>query len=114
MRERVTLRDELLPYVAMFTAPRRAGRLVWDLLAQRGHRDSRAAHGFLSVPRLLVRTLAVASVVGALLLVTLMPSPSPSLRDRPEDVAYSGDLPGGRSEEHTSELQSLMRISYAV
>src|SRR3546814_4483288 len=26
-----------------------------------------------------------------------------------------GDLPvGGRSEEHTSELQSLMRISYAV
>src|SRR3546814_7686670 len=25
-----------------------------------------------------------------------------------------GDLPLGRSEEHTSELQSLMRISYAV
>src|SRR3546814_5746669 len=25
-----------------------------------------------------------------------------------------GDEPGGRSEEHTSELQSLMRISYAV
>src|SRR3546814_6821866 len=24
------------------------------------------------------------------------------------------DLEGGRSEEHTSELQSLMRISYAV
>src|SRR3546814_5659825 len=26
----------------------------------------------------------------------------------------SRDLSGGRSEEHTSELQSLMRISYAV
>src|SRR3546814_1604098 len=25
-----------------------------------------------------------------------------------------GSQPGGRSEEHTSELQSLMRISYAV
>src|SRR3546814_5139683 len=25
-----------------------------------------------------------------------------------------GAQPGGRSEEHTSELQSLMRISYAV
>src|SRR3546814_5225872 len=25
-----------------------------------------------------------------------------------------GEIPGGRSEEHTSELQSLMRISYAV
>src|SRR3546814_10727501 len=28
--------------------------------------------------------------------------------------ARSSDLPDGRSEEHTSELQSLMRISYAV
>src|SRR3546814_15264231 len=27
---------------------------------------------------------------------------------------YSGAAPHGRSEEHTSELQSLMRISYAV
>src|SRR3546814_10824468 len=26
----------------------------------------------------------------------------------------AADPPGGRSEEHTSELQSLMRISYAV
>src|SRR3546814_9250453 len=32
-------------------------------------------------------------------------------------IAYlvdGGSLPDGRSEEHTSELQSLMRISYAV
>src|SRR3546814_1597996 len=28
--------------------------------------------------------------------------------------AQSGDVPIQRSEEHTSELQSLMRISYAV
>src|SRR3546814_4475619 len=28
--------------------------------------------------------------------------------------ALAGALVGGRSEEHTSELQSLMRISYAV
>src|SRR3546814_2184307 len=28
------------------------------------------------------------------------------------DAPYA--IPGGRSEEHTSELQSLMRISYAV
>src|SRR3546814_5022293 len=40
----------------------------------------------------------------------------------PDDVGQRGDLrslgverlPPGRSEEHTSELQSLMRISYAV
>src|SRR3546814_3516819 len=29
-------------------------------------------------------------------------------------LADSLDVPVGRSEEHTSELQSLMRISYAV
>src|SRR3546814_2425744 len=34
-----------------------------------------------------------------------------------EDIVYFGTTAGlilGRSEEHTSELQSLMRISYAV
>src|SRR3546814_7906697 len=45
------------------------------------------------------------------------------LLPRAHRVAEAGDLPGegvrsgegrGRSEEHTSELQSLMRISYAV
>src|SRR3546814_2065049 len=29
-------------------------------------------------------------------------------------IQQPGSLPGRRSEEHTSELQSLMRISYAV
>src|SRR3546814_13097000 len=34
----------------------------------------------------------------------------------PEDLVAAGDVGDGfaRSEEHTSELQSLMRISYAV
>src|SRR3546814_6468298 len=31
-----------------------------------------------------------------------------------EPSGYTGSVPRGRSEEHTSELQSLMRISYAV
>src|SRR3546814_4712374 len=33
---------------------------------------------------------------------------------RPPSAARSRARPQGRSEEHTSELQSLMRISYAV
>src|SRR3546814_8124286 len=33
---------------------------------------------------------------------------------REEDVKFRGLCTGRRSEEHTSELQSLMRISYAV
>src|SRR3546814_8056296 len=32
----------------------------------------------------------------------------------PEEIALSLYAPAERSEEHTSELQSLMRISYAV
>src|SRR3546814_3636930 len=36
------------------------------------------------------------------------------LRDRHEFLHGGGEAARGRSEEHTSELQSLMRISYAV
>src|SRR3546814_3872870 len=39
------------------------------------------------------------------------PAPAPDRRDRVRDSATRA---GTRSEEHTSELQSLMRISYAV
>src|SRR3546814_6561484 len=38
--------------------------------------------------------------------VPTLPPPSPS--------TWPGSVPNSRSEEHTSELQSLMRISYAV
>src|SRR3546814_6681159 len=36
------------------------------------------------------------------------------LEDRPEQAEQRTQAPQTRSEEHTSELQSLMRISYAV
>src|SRR3546814_1272869 len=41
----------------------------------------------------------------------LPPSPAPP---RQRDAGRPRHAPLGRSEEHTSELQSLMRISYAV
>src|SRR3546814_3428634 len=44
--------------------------------------------------------------------VMCSPDRSPWLSPRPE--SYSSSQPTARSEEHTSELQSLMRISYAV
>src|SRR3546814_1274710 len=37
-----------------------------------------------------------------------------SARQNGEHQTYRGGTPRPRSEEHTSELQSLMRISYAV
>src|SRR3546814_8855826 len=36
------------------------------------------------------------------------------LLSRPDQAVILPNLAAGRSEEHTSELQSLMRISYAV
>src|SRR3546814_2673166 len=41
-------------------------------------------------------------------------TPSPARADRGEDRAFARAVERTRSEEHTSELQSLMRISYAV
>src|SRR3546814_9385503 len=66
---------------------------------ERGHRRER-----LAFEELQERAAAggdVRDVVGDAVLV-----------DRCQGVAATGD--GERSEEHTSELQSLMRISYAV
>src|SRR3546814_1518110 len=41
-------------------------------------------------------------------------SRSSAVMPQPSSVTAISDLPPSRSEEHTSELQSLMRISYAV
>src|SRR3546814_13227037 len=40
--------------------------------------------------------------------------PLPDRRDAARDTTERGCRPAGRSEEHTSDIQSLMRISYAV
>src|SRR3546814_9425324 len=67
------------------------GRLVFQAIAQRD----------LVVVKDLVMLLAAAVVVVNLIVDLLYAVLDPRLR-------------AGRSEEHTSELQSLMRISYAV
>src|SRR3546814_6851367 len=50
--------------------------------------------------------------IAALWPISRAPSPAEG-KSRPAKPAAEGRV-GGRSEEHTSELQSLMRISYAV
>src|SRR3546814_7035080 len=54
--------------------------------------------------------LAMQAIVG-LAVEILVPDPA---TDADAVVGLDGDQAGVRSEEHTSELQSLMRISYAV
>src|SRR3546814_2168687 len=72
--------------------------------------------------RLVLLLLAVAAIIGAALLALSALQEQATYFYSPSDVASQGVEPGRairlggmvRSEEHTSELQSLMRISYAV
>src|SRR3546814_9248376 len=87
---RSTRTDTLFPYTTLFRSHR--------LRDRRARQVALAVAGAQAVRRD-VRRLHVGQVVAA------------EVGDRklPEDVVEHG-----RSEEHTSELQSLMRISYAV
>src|SRR3546814_4659957 len=56
----------------------------------------------------------VSDYTGAAALLDSLPNAQWMLADRGYDADWFRDALQGRSEEHTSELQSLMRISYAV
>src|SRR3546814_1410457 len=99
---RATRTDPLFPYTTLFRSPEQgqpgaqaaAPELLDGLAPDRGQGGEQAVHGL------------SASVVSSLAASTSAASPSVA---SPSAVSC---LP--RSEEHTSELQSLMRISYAV
>src|SRR3546814_7703600 len=90
---RSTRTDTLFPYTTLFRSSTKAGQLRFEAIESSGDRDAL---------RRLVR-LAV------ILLAELCLAASPCARPTGRPVQRIG-----RSEEHTSELQSLMRISYAV
>src|SRR3546814_8963143 len=97
---RSTLTDTLVPYTTLFRARR-----------SRGSRAQRPTSGHATAPRPATRSS--------------YHQPPPAARNRCDKrtrIAGSAGratrqsrlVQGRRSEEHTSELQSLMRISYAV
>src|SRR3546814_1343076 len=94
---RSTRTDTLLPYTTLFRS--HAAGVVGDV-----HEHVDVVERALGVGA----RAAVAEIAGELRLALI--------RARDEDVDPALDLAdvGRRSEEHTSELQSLMRISYAV
>jgi len=64
--ERISLNDPLLPYAVLFASPRRAGRLVTDLLEREGVAGDVASDpAFVTTGRLLLRTTAVLVFVAA-------------------------------------------------
>src|SRR3546814_8793311 len=89
---RSTLTDTLFPYTTLF----------------RSRLEGAQFHPVQPDPHAIDHTARTAPVGGEVRIV-------PGHADRPRITAGQRNNAGaGRSEEHTSELQSLMRISYAV
>src|SRR3546814_10201055 len=85
---RSTRTDTLFPYTTLFRSPTKP--------ATKG--------------RMMRKLLRTAVLAGAAAIATAGTAIAAANHNRVMTI----DLPDGRSEEHTSELQSLMRISYAV
>src|SRR3546814_6989447 len=85
---RSTRTDTLFPYTTLFRSHRRVWSYGWDRDAGRRDRGAGGRH-----PR---RVRPLTGDTGS------------------QQTSPEGYLSVPRSEEHTSELQSLMRISYAV
>src|SRR3546814_3382010 len=90
---RSTRTDTLFPYTTLF----RSRRSLDALSLLRRHVGRHAA---------MVETLARP--------LSLWPARMAVAQPCPGQAATDASMTDGRSEEHTSELQSLMRISYAV
>src|SRR3546814_10311456 len=93
---RSTRTDTLFPYTTLFRSPER--------LDGKEIRDPDAAY-FRDAAEIVAHEIDDHQVFGALLDVA---------REHAARIRIRFRRAGSRSEEHTSELQSLMRISYAV
>src|SRR3546814_2124242 len=91
---RSTRTDTLFPYTTLFRSPSAPAGEPTDRATSNRSTDGTSARRSHTAPTLTDSTTATSSAVSG-----------SSLGDRRR---------GGRSEEHTSELQSPMRISYAV
>ena len=92
---RGTLRDPVLGYAALLADPREAGETIADRveaeLGAENDPDRWRTPDFVTAPRMLVRFVAVLSLVATLLVISIVPSPS--LRGE-RYAAYDWDLPG--------------------
>src|SRR3546814_3388555 len=114
---RSTRTDTLFPYTTLFRSPRCRGHSP-DL---RRHNETNPQEPPMS------RKLTTPAAVAASLVALMVAAPAGAadyvqaagstlaFATKYDGEVFTGTFPGfSRSEEHTSELQSLMRISYAV
>src|SRR3546814_6554777 len=102
---RATRTDTLFPYTTLFRSVRARPRLRCRLRQPRAHRGLRHR-----------RWRGGDGPVGGVVALEQVPAPAPRRRGAadPAPQRLQDRQPAGSSEEHTAELQSLMRISYAV
>src|SRR3546814_4477036 len=112
---RSTRTDTLFPYTTLFRSGEVSSRFATNL--QPGRKMMDPFYGAIMKKPFLAATAATAVAAPlALLAWKYYPRPGPVGNFSVPEPAKAVDLRRymGRSEEHTSELQSLMRISYAV
>src|SRR3546814_3388924 len=97
---RSTRTDTLFPYTTLFRSSYRVALAQWQ--------TNRTA--------VALQPIETTTVLGAAAAPATMPraTPESSPQAPPKSTPEIGYEPAIRSEEHTSELQSLMRISYSV
>src|SRR3546814_4216658 len=112
---RSTRTDTLFPYTTLF---RSGGRLVDEALGLLATAVEYRAHVLRQGGVVLLRHQGIGRGVDVAgdreVLLHLLELGRPDLRVGIFLAVHHAGLQRGRSEEHTSELQSLMRISYAV
>src|SRR3546814_8864272 len=100
-----TITDTLFPYTSLVRSAMTLGEGLWAEWKGQG----------VDVLNLLIGTVDTPTMRDAMVRQGIAGALTMQLA-KAEDIAAIAlrELPNGRSEEHTSELQSLMRISYAV
>src|SRR3546814_3422767 len=93
---RSTRTDTLFPYTTLFRSILRRGAAWFSSIGRENNKGTKLFQisGHVNAPCVVEEAMGI---------------PFRELIDK-----HAGGIRGGRSEEHTSELQSLMRISYAV
>src|SRR3546814_10004937 len=100
----------LVPCTTLFRSRSRRPMLGIDFPGDRGGEQDR--HLFLQPDEAVTKGCRLGRAIGAH--DRDQPPAVPQSRERGGEMAKRGASHRTRSEEHTSELQSLMRISYAV
>src|SRR3546814_8203972 len=111
---RSTRTDTLFPYTTLFRSarPQRERVAQLPLLNQRRTAPMKTCRKIAA--GLLLLTAALPAVASAHPPIAAEAAAANFEQDRADILAMAGNYRVSRSEEHTSELQSLMRISYAV